>query len=132
MVFVGTVSGLALIAGLSARWIGGIFLGLVLLLAGGWIAVRFLRQLLWRVGRRLAFTYFLVGVLPLPMGAFLVLVGAYLAGGLFLGHLFRESVDKIQREVEVVADLSRGRTRPQENWADAEQHATEGTRGKHH
>ena len=31
------------------------------------VLFRFGRRLLWRVGRRLAFSYFLIGVLPIPM-----------------------------------------------------------------
>src|SRR5204863_8049051 len=32
----------------------------------GWLFLRAVRRFLWRVGRRLAFSYFLIGVLPIP------------------------------------------------------------------
>ncbi|MEE2775904.1 MAG: SpoIIE family protein phosphatase [Acidobacteriota bacterium] len=69
-----------------------------------WVGLRVLRQLLWRVGRRLAFTYFLIGVLPIPMAAFLIAVAAYLVAGLFLGHLFREATNLVYSEVATVVE----------------------------
>ena len=64
-----------------------------------WLVLRLLRRLLWSVGRRLAFTYFLVGVLPIPMALFMLGVGAYLIGGFFLGHLFRDALAVVHQEV---------------------------------
>jgi serine phosphatase RsbU (regulator of sigma subunit) len=68
-----------------------------------WGAYRLLRRLLWRVGRRLAFTYFLIGVLPIPMALFLLGVAAYLFGGFFLGHLFRDALAVVHQEVAAAA-----------------------------
>lgn len=61
------------------------------------------RRLLWRVGRRLAFSYFLIGVLPIPLLAALLGVGGYLLSGFFLAHLFRESVTGLYAEVTSAA-----------------------------
>jgi serine phosphatase RsbU (regulator of sigma subunit) len=77
--------------------VGALVLGL---LWGGW---RILRVFLWRVGRRLAFSYFLIGVLPIPMVALLLLVWGYLLAGFFLGHLYRDGVRSLQSEVEAQA-----------------------------
>src|SRR5262249_11429854 len=59
---------------------------LLVLLVLGW---RLLQRFLWKVGRRLAFSYFLMGVLPIPMVLLLLLAGAYILAGSFMGHLFR-------------------------------------------
>ncbi len=56
------------------------------------------------MGRRLAFTYFLIGVLPIPMAAFLLAVAAYLLGGFFLGHLFRDALAVVEQEVVAAAE----------------------------
>ncbi len=65
-----------------------------------YIAARGLRRFLWRVGRRLAFSYFLLGVLPIPLVAGLMLLGLYQLGGLFLGHVYRDSAAELQRSLE--------------------------------
>ncbi len=75
-----------------------------------WLGWRLSRVFLWRVGRRLAFSYFLIGVLPIPMVAALILLNAYLLCGFFLGHLYRDAASAVQR------DLARA---AQEKLADA-------------
>ena len=71
------------------------------LLAGGvvalllWLLWRAYRAFLWKVGRRLAFSYFLLGVLPIPLLLLLLAVLAYLLSGFFLGHLYRDAVQSI-------------------------------------
>jgi sigma-B regulation protein RsbU (phosphoserine phosphatase) len=102
LILIGAVS-IALAAGL--RFEHALVLGLVLALSFFllWGALRLLRRLLWRVGRRLAFTYFLIGVLPIPMNLFLLGVVAYLMGGFFLGHLFRDALAVIHQEVAAAA-----------------------------
>ncbi|HVS01070.1 MAG TPA: SpoIIE family protein phosphatase [Thermoanaerobaculia bacterium] len=86
------------------------FLRLVLLGSGVllllWLLWRGLRVFLWKVGRRLAFSYFLIGVLPIPMVLLLLGFVAYLLAGFFLGHVFRDAVDDLQGEMEL---LARGR-----------------------
>ena len=94
--------------GLPLLWVPAVF-GLVLLGAAAlWFLYRLLRRLLWRLSRRLAFTYFLVGVLPIPMGAFLLGVAAYLMAGFFLGHLFRSALASVHQEVTVAAETFLG------------------------
>ena len=77
-------------------------LGLALV-AGGWLAQRLWRALFWRVGRRLAFSYFLVGLLPLGLIALLGLLAGYLLGGFLLGHLHRDGVAELADELESAA-----------------------------
>jgi serine phosphatase RsbU (regulator of sigma subunit) len=69
---------------------------------------------LWRVGRRLAVSYFLIGVLPIPMVSLLFLDTAYIHSGYFLGHLYRDAVSELTLELELAATdqverLARGR-----------------------
>ncbi len=70
---------------------------------GAWAAWRLLQAFLWRVGRRLAFSYFLIGVLPIPMVFILFLFIAYLTAGFVLGHLYRDTVDELYRELRLTA-----------------------------
>jgi HAMP domain-containing protein len=74
--------------------------GLVLLLWGLWKAYR---SFLWKVGRRLAFSYFLLGVLPIPLLLLLLSVLGYLLCGFFLGHLYRDAVQSLQVELDAAA-----------------------------
>ncbi len=81
-------------------------LWLLALVAAGWLVVAALRRLLWSVGNRLAFSYFLLGVLPIPMVLLLALVGAYLLSGFFLTHQVRSALASIHGEVATVATLA--------------------------
>jgi len=72
--------------------------GLVLLLA------RLIRTFLYKVGRRLAFSYFLLGILPIPMVALLLGITAYLLSGSFLGHLYHDGVEELTVELELLAE----------------------------
>ena len=58
------------------------------------------RRLLWRVGRRLAFSYILLGLLPFLLSLVLVIVTAYLLSGFFLGHLYRDAAIGLHEELE--------------------------------
>jgi HAMP domain-containing protein len=79
------------------------------LLAGGGVALliwalwRAYRAFLWKVGRRLAFSYFLLGVLPIPLLLLLLAVLAYLLSGFFLGHLYRDAVQSTQGDLAAAA-----------------------------
>lgn len=79
------------------------------LLAGGgvalviWLLWRAYRAFLWKVGRRLAFSYFLLGVLPIPLLLLLLAVLAYLLAGFFLGHLYRDAVRATQGDLVAAA-----------------------------
>ena len=79
-----------------------------LLAAGGvalllWLLWRAYHAFLYKVGRRLAFSYFLLGVLPIPLLLVMLTVLAYLLAGFFLGHLYRDAVDSVQRELTAAA-----------------------------
>lgn len=108
-----------------SRWIALGFIALLALLAAfdlGWITLfsklglaavcavlltwafwRAYRRFFWKVGRRLAFSYFVVGVLPIPMALMILAVLGYLLSGFFLGHLYRDAVHSLQRELEAQA-----------------------------
>jgi serine phosphatase RsbU (regulator of sigma subunit) len=96
--------------------VAGMFLGLPsmltvakLLLAGIalllliWLGWRAARIFLWRVGRRLTFSYFLIGMLPIPMVMLLVGITTYLLAGFFLGHLYRDALGSLQRDLDRAA-----------------------------
>ena len=68
-----------------------------------WLLARGLRRFLWRVSRRLAFSYFLIGVVPLPLLLLLVLVAAYIAGGSFLGHVYRDALASVNNDLRFAA-----------------------------
>jgi serine phosphatase RsbU (regulator of sigma subunit) len=88
-------------------WVSGVArLGLacVALLVFAWLLRLAWRKFLWRVGRRLAFTYLLVGILPLGMFAILVLLTAYMVSGFLLGHLYRDAVDDLGDEIRAAAE----------------------------
>ena len=82
-----------------ARLAGGCFL----LVAAAWLARAIWRRLFWSVGRRLAFSYVLVGVLPLALIALLGLVASYLLSGLLLGHLSRDAIRGLREELAAIA-----------------------------
>ena len=70
----------------------------------GWALFVWLqRRLLWRVGRRLAFSYMLLGLLPFLLSLVLVIVAAYLLSGFFLGHLYRDAAIGLHEELEAVS-----------------------------
>jgi HAMP domain-containing protein len=60
---------------------------------------RLMRAFLYKVGRRLAFSYFLIGVLPIPMMVLLLAVVAYLLACFFIGHLYRDALHSLAAEV---------------------------------
>ncbi len=106
---VGAVVLVSAIAGLAggAPWMAlaakMLALGAAILLAL-WLLARLLRRFLFRVGRRLAFSYFLIGVLPIPMAGLLLLLNAYLIAGYFTGHLYRDAVDRLHEDLQVAAE----------------------------
>jgi len=69
----------------------------------GWASARFVRAFLWKVSRRLAFSYFLIGVLPIFMVLLLLAVGAYFLAGFFMGHLYRDATRTVAYAVETLA-----------------------------
>ncbi len=68
-----------------------------------WLLWRFSQRFLWRVGRRLAFSYFLIGILPIPMGLLMLWIGGYILNGFFLGHLYRDSLEGVHQDLTAAA-----------------------------
>ncbi|MDH3743784.1 MAG: SpoIIE family protein phosphatase [Acidobacteriota bacterium] len=103
---IGGAVALAVGNGLGASWLSGTgILALTgsLLLFLLWLSARVVQVFLWRVGRRLAFSYFLIGVLPIPMVGVLILLNAYLLCGFFLGHLYRDAAASVQQDLAKTA-----------------------------
>jgi serine phosphatase RsbU (regulator of sigma subunit) len=69
-----------------------------------WLLWRAYQAFLWKVGRRLAFSYFLIGVLPIPMVLLLLGIVGYILSGFFLGHLYRDAALGLQAEMEATAE----------------------------
>jgi HAMP domain-containing protein len=69
---------------------------LVVLMLAAWRAVS---AFLYKVGRRLSFSYFLIGVLPIPMVLLLLAVVAYLLACFFIGHVYRDALGSLDAEV---------------------------------
>ena len=84
----------------DARLLTGLALLAALLIAAIWIGVRLFRRLLWGVGRKLAFSYFLIGVLPIPMVAILLGLAGYVLSGALVGHIFRDTLVSFHGELE--------------------------------
>lgn len=81
----------------------------VLLAGGFWLAGKAYQHLLWRVSGRLAFSYFLIGVVPIPLVGALVLLVGWVLSGFFLGHLFRTELSTLVRQTVAAAAHADGR-----------------------
>ena len=68
-----------------------------------WIGWRIYNRLLWHVGGRLAFSYFLIGVVPIPLVLALFLIVAYGLTGFYLSRVFHETVSNVERELAIAA-----------------------------
>lgn len=79
--------------------LGGLLLAPGIGMAGLWAFLRFMRWFLWRVGRQLSFSYFLVGILPIPLLTLLLVVAGYIFMGGLVGYLFRQSLDDFLTQV---------------------------------
>ncbi|MCB1007721.1 MAG: SpoIIE family protein phosphatase, partial [Acidobacteria bacterium] len=86
---------------LGALW--ALSFGCLLLLGSAWIFRLVWRRFFWSVGRRLAFSYLLLGLLPIALMTVLALFAAYLLGGFLLGHLYRDSVESLRHRLESAA-----------------------------
>ncbi len=73
-------------------------LGLVTFLALAWLAFKAYQAFLWRVSRRLAFSYFLIGVVPIPMVLVLATGVVYVAATFVLGYLYSQSLAGVAEE----------------------------------
>ena len=77
----------------------GLGLGCLCLIVAMLAAWRVLSAFLYKVGRRLSFSYFLIGVLPIPMVLLLLAVVAYLLACFFIGHVYRDALGSLDAEV---------------------------------
>ncbi len=95
-----TSLGLLLLLGilLPYRLVGALAIAAALTLFVLWAGVKILQRLLWRVGRKLAFSYLLIGVLPIPMVVLLGGLSAYVLFGALLGHTFRDALVDVHAE----------------------------------
>ena len=95
--------GLALLVALLElpvlSFLAKLFLGVAAAAGLFWLLARAYQSFLWKVGRRLAFSYFLIGVLPIPMVALLALGTAYVLSTFLLAHLYRDAFDSFQFEL---------------------------------
>jgi len=80
----------------------GLGLGCLCLVLAMLAAWRVMSAFLYKVGRRLSFSYFLIGVLPIPMVMLLLVVVAYLLACLFVGHIYRDALHSLDTEVAAV------------------------------
>ncbi|HVR10424.1 MAG TPA: SpoIIE family protein phosphatase [Thermoanaerobaculia bacterium] len=71
-------------------------LSLILAMLALW---RLMSAFLYKVGRRLTFSYFLIGVLPIPMVVLLLAVVAYLLACFFIGHLYRDALHSLDADI---------------------------------
>ena len=83
--------------------LGEVMIFLAVVTVGLVVVLFLLRKLLWSVGRRLAFSYLLLGVLPIPLVLISLFVGGYLLSGFFAGHLYRQSAISLEEQLEAVA-----------------------------
>ena len=91
-------AGLPYVSPASQILLGGIAtLGLL------WLVWKLYRSFLYKVGRRLAFSYFLLGVLPIPLVLLLLTVVAYILAGFYMGQLYREATGDLQAELRTLA-----------------------------
>ncbi|MES1240774.1 MAG: SpoIIE family protein phosphatase [Acidobacteriota bacterium] len=89
---------LAYVSSVSKLFLAG--LGLLIFL---WLVFRAYTVFLYKVGRRLAFSYFLLGVLPIPLVLVLLGVVGYILSGFFLGHLYRDALADLQARLQTLA-----------------------------
>lgn len=68
-----------------------------------WLLWKAYRSFLYKVGRRLAFSYFLLGVLPIPLVLVLLTVAGYILAGFYLGQLYRDALEDLNTELRTLA-----------------------------
>ncbi|MDX1998614.1 MAG: SpoIIE family protein phosphatase [Thermoanaerobaculia bacterium] len=100
----------------------------VFLASGFWLASKAYQRLLWRVSGRLAFSYFLIGVVPIPLVGALVLLVGWVLSGFFLGHLFRADLLTLVRQTVAAAAHASGEATTEEDSPFAFAHYAGGVR----
>lgn len=102
------IAAVALVALFDPPWIGSparaVFFS-ALAMGAVVLAWRLSRAFLYKVGRRLAFSYFLLGVLPIPMAGLLLGITAFLLAGSFIGHVYLDEVHSLTDRLEIQARL---------------------------
>jgi serine phosphatase RsbU (regulator of sigma subunit) len=78
----------------------------LLLVLALWLVWSGLRRFLWGVGRKLAFSYFLIGVLPIPMVLLVAGLNVYMLSGYFLGNLYRGTAQDFENELQARAETA--------------------------
>jgi serine phosphatase RsbU (regulator of sigma subunit) len=68
-----------------------------------WLLWKVYQSFLYKVGRRLTFSYFLLGVLPIPLVLVLLTVVAYILSGFYLGQLYRDALKDLNTELRTLA-----------------------------
>ncbi len=81
---------------------------LLVAVTAGFLLFRAYQRLLWHVSGRLAFSYLLIGALPIPLAAILLALVGYFVAGFFLGHLYRDTLHDLERQVEAAAAHAEG------------------------
>ena len=79
--------------------------GALLFVSAVWGVWRLAQRFLWRVGRRLAFSYFLIGLVPIPLMLLVLGLVAYLLSSFFLGHLFRDAANRLHHDLHAAAQV---------------------------
>lgn len=69
----------------------------------GWLLRKLYQLFMWRVGRRLFFSYFLIGVVPIPMLALMGIGSLQVAATVFLGHLYRDTLRSFEGDLTLRA-----------------------------
>ena len=93
----------ALLGGTLLGTLWGLALACLILLVSVWLFRAVWRRFFWSVGRRLAFSYAVLGLLPILLMAILAGFTAYLVGDLLLGHLYRDSVEALRHDLDAAA-----------------------------
>lgn len=112
------LAAIALLAGLTAVAVSAppvlarlaqLMLAAALILLCLWGLWSFYRRALWKVGRRLAFSYFLVGIVPIPLALLLLAAIGYLLCGLLVGHAYLDAVAEARSRLatEAAVELAR-------------------------
>lgn len=96
--------------GFGATALAQILAVTVVLLLLGRLGILLLRRLLYRVSRQLAFSYLLMGILPIPMVLLLVGLTTWAAGGILAGRLYRSALEDLTGELAVLARAELGRS----------------------
>ncbi len=68
--------------------------------------VAYRHEFLWRVRRKLILSYVFLGFVPVVLVALFVMAGGFILHGNIAGHLFREGLDDIVADVQLVASTS--------------------------